>query len=190
DELADLVLGDAIGEGAVEMALELLRPVHRGQRGDGDQAAVALREAGPLPHVAEQDLLRQIDELRDDSANGLARRVGGLRCGHDASRWVVCLRVGFSHGEGGRTMPTPAYRIFAVRYAHRKTTTSDVFYRDTHDAPIGMDYFVWALVSDRHTVVVDLGFTEPVGTRRGRTFLRCPSVGLAEIGVDCQKVEH
>lgn len=87
-------------------------------------------------------------------------------------------------------MPTPTYRIYAVRYAHRKTRTSEVFYRDPHDAPIGMDYFVWALVGDGPTVVVDLGFTEPVGTRRGRQFLRCPSVGLAEIGVDCAQVEH
>jgi glyoxylase-like metal-dependent hydrolase (beta-lactamase superfamily II) len=53
-----------------------------------------------------------------------------------------------------------------------------------------MDYFVWALTNGTHTVVVDLGFTEPVGTRRGRQFLRCPSRGLAEIGVDASSVEH
>ncbi|GIX49642.1 MAG: hypothetical protein KatS3mg131_3853 [Candidatus Tectimicrobiota bacterium] len=39
-------------------------------------------------------------------------------------------------------------------------------------------------------MVVDLGFTEAVGTRRGRQFLRCPSRGLAEIGIDCARVEH
>ena len=87
-------------------------------------------------------------------------------------------------------MPSSAYRIYAVRYAHRKTTSSDVFYRDDHNTPMTMDYFVWALVDGRQTVVVDLGFTEPVGTRRGRTFLRAPDRGLAEIGVDCSKVEH
>jgi glyoxylase-like metal-dependent hydrolase (beta-lactamase superfamily II) len=87
-------------------------------------------------------------------------------------------------------MPTPHYRIYAVRYAHRKTTTAEVFYRDPHDAPIGMDYFVWAVVGDRHSLVVDLGFTEAVGTRRGRQFLRCPGRGLAQIGVDTARVEH
>ncbi len=87
-------------------------------------------------------------------------------------------------------MAPPVYRIYAVRYAHRKTTSSEVFYQDLHQAPMTMDYFVWALTSGTQTVVVDLGFTEAVGTRRGRQFLRCPSRGLAEIGIDCGRVEH
>ena len=81
------------------------------------------------------------------------------------------------------------YRIYAVRYARRDTNTSEVFYRDTARAPIGMDYFVWALTDGARTVVVDLGFTEAVGTARGRTFLRCPSRGLAELGIDCARVD-
>jgi len=82
------------------------------------------------------------------------------------------------------------YRVYAVRYARRDTHSSEVFYRDFHRAPIAMDYFVWALTDGARTVVVDLGFTEAVGTRRGRQFLRCPSRGLAEIGIDCATVEH
>ena len=87
-------------------------------------------------------------------------------------------------------MPIAPYRIHAVRYAHRACSSSEVFYGDHHASPMTMDYFVWALTSGRHTVVVDLGFTEAVGTARGRQFLRCPSRGLAEIGVDCRQVEH
>lgn len=87
-------------------------------------------------------------------------------------------------------MPNAPYRIHAVRYAHRKCTTSECFYGDYHASPMAMDYFVWALTNGTHTVVVDLGFTEEVGTRRGRQFLRCPSKGLAEIGVDCGQVQH
>ncbi|MGH7366614.1 MAG: N-acyl homoserine lactonase family protein [Candidatus Rokuibacteriota bacterium] len=87
-------------------------------------------------------------------------------------------------------MPIAPYRIYAVRYAHRKCTTSEAFYGDYHAAPMTMDYFVWALTNGTETVVVDLGFTEPVGTRRGRQFLRCPGKGLAEIGVDCAAVKH
>jgi glyoxylase-like metal-dependent hydrolase (beta-lactamase superfamily II) len=87
-------------------------------------------------------------------------------------------------------MPIAPYRIHAVRYAHRACTSSEVFHGD-HDArPMTMDYFVWALASGSHTVVVDMGFTEAVAARRGRQFLRCPSRGLAEIGVDCARVEH
>jgi glyoxylase-like metal-dependent hydrolase (beta-lactamase superfamily II) len=87
-------------------------------------------------------------------------------------------------------MPIQPYRIFAVRYAHRACTSSEAFYGDHHAAPMTMDYFVWAVTNGRHTVVVDLGFTEAVGTARGRQFLRCPGVGLGEIGVDPGKVEH
>ncbi len=87
-------------------------------------------------------------------------------------------------------MAIAPYRIYAVRYAHRKCTTSECFYGDYRGAPMAMDYFVWALTNGSETVVVDLGFTESVGTRRGRQFLRSPEKGLAEIGVDVRSVKH
>ena len=87
-------------------------------------------------------------------------------------------------------MPNAPYRIYAVRYAHRKCTTSEAFYGDYHKGPMTMDYFVWALTNGAETVVVDLGFTEAVGTRRGRQFLRDPGKGLAEIGVEAAAVKH
>jgi glyoxylase-like metal-dependent hydrolase (beta-lactamase superfamily II) len=87
-------------------------------------------------------------------------------------------------------MSISPYKVYAVRYAHRDCTSSEAFYGDHHRSPMTMDYFVWALTNGRQTVVVDLGFTEPVGTRRGRQFLRCPGRGLAEIGIDAATVEH
>ena len=87
-------------------------------------------------------------------------------------------------------MAVSPYRVYAVRYAHRTCSSSEVFYRDTHDSPMTMDYFVWAVTNGARTVVVDLGFTEAVGTRRGRQFLRPIDRGLAEIGVDVRTVEH
>ncbi|HVQ77973.1 MAG TPA: N-acyl homoserine lactonase family protein [Candidatus Binatia bacterium] len=87
-------------------------------------------------------------------------------------------------------MSVAPFRIHAVRYAHRKTSSSEVFYKDAHDTPMAMDYFVWALRNGRDTVVVDLGFTKEVGTRRGRQFLRCPANGLAAIDIDTERVEH
>ena len=51
-----------------------------------------------------------------------------------------------------------------------------------------MDYFVWAAVSEEHTVVVDSGFNAEVAAKRGREYLRCPTKGLREIGVDCERV--
>lgn len=87
-------------------------------------------------------------------------------------------------------MSQPAYRIYAVQYAERETTWAEVFYGERRATPIGMAYFVWAITDGTRTLVVDLGFTEPVGTRRGRRFLRPPTDGLAEIGIDAASVEH
>jgi glyoxylase-like metal-dependent hydrolase (beta-lactamase superfamily II) len=87
-------------------------------------------------------------------------------------------------------MAIAPYTIYAVQYAHRKTNSTELFYGDYHNTPMAMDYFVWALTNGTQTVIVDLGFTAEVGTRRGRQFLRCPSQGLAEIGIDCASVEH
>src|SRR5215468_363556 len=87
-------------------------------------------------------------------------------------------------------MPPAPYTIYAVQYAQRNTSSTELFVGDTHNTPMKMAYFVWALTNGPETVVVDLGFTEPVGTRRGRQFLRCPSKGLAEIGIDCAQVKH
>jgi len=85
--------------------------------------------------------------------------------------------------------PAP-YIIYAVQYAQRHTSSTELFVGDTHNTPMKMSYFVWALTNGAQTVVVDLGFTEAVGTRRGRQFLRCPSEGLAMLGIDCASVEH
>jgi glyoxylase-like metal-dependent hydrolase (beta-lactamase superfamily II) len=87
-------------------------------------------------------------------------------------------------------MPSAPYTIYAVQYAQRNTSSSELFVGDHHNTPMKMAYFVWALTNGTQTVVVDLGFTEEVGTRRGRQFLRCPSKGLAMLDIDCAKVEH
>src|SRR5258708_17591464 len=76
DDLDDLGLGDAIVDGAGDMAAQLLAAVHGDQRGNGDQAAVALGEAGPLPDVAIDDLFGEIDQLGDKRPHAIAG-VGG-----------------------------------------------------------------------------------------------------------------
>ncbi len=81
------------------------------------------------------------------------------------------------------------YRIYAIQYARRETNSSECFYGDYRREPMTMAYYVWALRDGVRTVVVDLGFTEPVGTRRGRTFVRGVDAGLAQIGVEAASVE-
>jgi glyoxylase-like metal-dependent hydrolase (beta-lactamase superfamily II) len=86
---------------------------------------------------------------------------------------------------------SPQYAVYAVRYATREARRAEHFYGgDPHDGPMAMDYFVWAAVSDEHTVVVDAGFTAEVAARRQRTHLRTPMDGLRTIGIDASQVRH
>jgi glyoxylase-like metal-dependent hydrolase (beta-lactamase superfamily II) len=78
-----------------------------------------------------------------------------------------------------------------VRYATREARSGEHFHGDDpHDKPMPMDYFVWAAVSDKHTVIVDAGFTAEVAARRGRDHLRCPTQGLKELGIYCERVPY
>ena len=82
------------------------------------------------------------------------------------------------------------YEVYAVLYAQRTGTRGGMFIKgDPHDAPIGMDYYVWAIRSPQRTIVIDIGFEYEDGVARGRTSLRCPTEGLAAIGVDAAEVE-
>ena len=86
---------------------------------------------------------------------------------------------------------TASFEVYAVKYATRDARSGEHFYgHDPHEAPMPMDYFVWAAVSAQHVVVIDAGFTAEVATRRGRTHLRCPTEGLKELGIDCAMVPY
>ena len=85
---------------------------------------------------------------------------------------------------------SPVYEIFAVKYGERIGTRGGVFvYGDPHNAPMPMDYFVWAIRNQERVIVVDVGFGKEEGERRGRTYLRCPTEGLRLIGIDAEEVE-
>jgi glyoxylase-like metal-dependent hydrolase (beta-lactamase superfamily II) len=86
-------------------------------------------------------------------------------------------------------MDLPIYEVFAVKYGERVGKRGQIFvHGDPHDAPTPMDYFVWAIRGPERTVVVDLGFGQAEGERRGRRFLRCPTEGLRLIDVDAAAV--
>ncbi|MGH3318804.1 MAG: N-acyl homoserine lactonase family protein [Streptosporangiaceae bacterium] len=78
------------------------------------------------------------------------------------------------------------FRVYALRYGHREAVRGEHFYGHDPcgDQPMPMDYFVWAAVSPRATVVVDAGFSPEVARRRGRTHLASPVDLLAQVGVD------
>jgi glyoxylase-like metal-dependent hydrolase (beta-lactamase superfamily II) len=86
-------------------------------------------------------------------------------------------------------MTADAYEVYAVRYAHHDRRASENFlggdpHADSHDGPMPLDYFVWAIVGENRTLVFDTGFDEAMARKRGREFLRPPRDGLLAIGVD------
>src|SRR6266545_1313532 len=86
DRFDDLLLGDAVVACADEVWSELIGPVHGDQCTDRHQAPIARRQLRARPHVAEQHVVGELDELGREVADqalgrrGLPRR-GGRRGG-------------------------------------------------------------------------------------------------------------
>jgi glyoxylase-like metal-dependent hydrolase (beta-lactamase superfamily II) len=85
---------------------------------------------------------------------------------------------------------TQTYALYALRYATRDARRHEHFIGgDPHDAPMPMDYFVWAAVGGGRAWIIDTGFTAEVAARRKRTWLRCPVESLTLLGIDPDAVE-
>jgi glyoxylase-like metal-dependent hydrolase (beta-lactamase superfamily II) len=87
-------------------------------------------------------------------------------------------------------MSTDQYEIYAIRYAHLEREARGNFIDgDAHDSgSMPLDYFVWAVVGEDRTIVVDTGFGAPVARRRGRTITAPVDEGLAAIGIEAGRV--
>jgi glyoxylase-like metal-dependent hydrolase (beta-lactamase superfamily II) len=82
------------------------------------------------------------------------------------------------------------YAIYAVRYGHHDRPAHENFIGgDPHDGPMPLAYYVWAIVGERRSFIVDTGFDAESGGSRGRTLLRPVGDGLRAIGVDPDRVE-
>ena len=86
---------------------------------------------------------------------------------------------------------TSSYEVFAVKYAERDARRPEHFIGgDPHDVPMPMDYFVWAIVGNGQTWVVDTGFEAADAERRRRRLLRSASDALELIGVDASRAPN
>src|SRR5438132_9470581 len=86
-------------------------------------------------------------------------------------------------------MTADTYEVYAVRYAHHERRASENFYGgDPHDGPMPLDYFVWAILGESRTLILDTGFDAAMAKKRRREFLRPPRDGLMALGVDPDKV--
>lgn len=82
------------------------------------------------------------------------------------------------------------YEVYAVRYAHHERRAAENFLGgDPHDAPMPLDYFIWAIVGGGKTFIVDTGFGPEQARLRKRELLRSPVEGLKAIGIDPATVE-
>lgn len=86
-------------------------------------------------------------------------------------------------------MAIDTYEVFAIKYGQRMGERGGMLiFGDPHDAPMAMDYYVWAIRNEERTLVVDIGYSREDGEGRGREFLRCPTEGLAAVGIDATQV--
>lgn len=83
------------------------------------------------------------------------------------------------------------YEVFAVRYGTmaNRSRGENFIVADPHDGNMPLDYFVWALVNEARTIVVDTGFDHVEAAARGRELARLPREGLATLGIDSNAVE-
>jgi glyoxylase-like metal-dependent hydrolase (beta-lactamase superfamily II) len=82
------------------------------------------------------------------------------------------------------------YEIIAIKYGERVGTRGSIFIGgDPHEAPLAMDYYIWAIRNAARTIVLDTGFSKIEGERRGRTYLQTPADGLRSVGIDPGSVE-
>ena len=87
-------------------------------------------------------------------------------------------------------MSDDVWEVYAVRYAeHQRKAAENYIGGDPHDVLQPLDYFVWVIKNDKRTFLVDTGFDQPVGTKRGRTVVTPINEGLKRLGVEPDKIE-
>lgn len=82
------------------------------------------------------------------------------------------------------------YEIHAIKYAHHERRASENFIGgDPHDGPMPLDYFIWAIVGEDRSFVVDTGFDQAMGDKRQRTLLQSPAAGIKALGLDPERID-
>src|SRR6185436_14205222 len=81
------------------------------------------------------------------------------------------------------------YELYAVRYAHHDRKARENFIGgDPHDILQPLAYFVWAIVGEERTYILDTGFDAAMAAKRGRVITRPVAEGLTAMGIDPEQV--
>lgn len=87
-------------------------------------------------------------------------------------------------------MPDTIYEVYAIKYARLSRRSSDNFIGgDEHDTDMPLNYFVWVIKGNNRTILVDMGFGDEVGKKRGRQIIHPVAEGLQALGIAPEKVE-
>jgi glyoxylase-like metal-dependent hydrolase (beta-lactamase superfamily II) len=87
-------------------------------------------------------------------------------------------------------MSDDVHEIYAIKYGrHERLASANYIGGDPHDGPQPLDFYVWAIVGKRGTVIVDTGFDEAMGVKRDRRISKPVGEGLKAIGIAPDSVE-
>ena len=82
------------------------------------------------------------------------------------------------------------HQVYAIRYGHHDRKAAENYIGgDPHDIIQPLAYFVWAITGPSGTFIVDTGFSEATGSRRGRQTIKPVGDGLAALGIDPDTVQ-
>jgi glyoxylase-like metal-dependent hydrolase (beta-lactamase superfamily II) len=86
---------------------------------------------------------------------------------------------------------TQSYEVIALKYAEftQRRRFESFLLADDHDGPHPIDYYVWVIRDGARAIVVDTGFEENEGAKRGRSIARRPAEALEQVGVAAAAVE-
>jgi glyoxylase-like metal-dependent hydrolase (beta-lactamase superfamily II) len=83
------------------------------------------------------------------------------------------------------------YEIYAVHYGHHDRQSKENYIGgDAHEILQPLDYYVWAIVGQKRSYIVDTGFDEAMGKKRKRTLVRPIADGLKAIGIPPDSIEN
>jgi glyoxylase-like metal-dependent hydrolase (beta-lactamase superfamily II) len=83
------------------------------------------------------------------------------------------------------------YEIYAVHYGHHDRQSKENYIGgDAHEILQPLDYYVWAIVGQKRSYIVDTGFDEAMGKKRKRTLVRPIADGLKAIGIQPDSIEN
>jgi glyoxylase-like metal-dependent hydrolase (beta-lactamase superfamily II) len=87
-------------------------------------------------------------------------------------------------------MTIPTYEVYAIKYAEvARKAYGNFIDGDPHDnSDMPLNYYVWAIVGQGRTIVVDTGFDAAMGEKRGRTIVNPVEQGLEALGIRHQDV--